>query len=250
MKSQSAFHFPAFRKSPLRSCISLIIMSLCLFLSACSAKPAEKSEIDTVFEAINHLCEAKTLQAKGSFDVTTFGKGDIELWIENENQFQIAAQSNPGTKSAIEFYLKDGKTYLNYHGEKTQSVAANIGIDSDEPMKFYNPLLDLSQEERDEIFTNVTKDGNTYSMEIDKYKLAQLLDNFGAVGVRQAVLSVTIENDEIRNISMNADIRSALMPASNIKMKFSLDVISMNQKLDMPWPSDLDSYKKTEEEDD
>ncbi len=251
MKSMTAGMPQAAYRKRLVLFASLIIMALSLIVSGCSAKPAEKAEIDTVFKAINRLCEAKTLKAEGTFDITTFGKGDIELWIDNDNQFEFAIQSLPAEDSNFGLYLKDGKTYLNYYGTKTASVAENIGIDSDEPMKFYNPLLDLSAEEREEIFPSVTKDKNTYTLEVDKNKLAQLLDYFGSVGVKQAALTVTLDDEDpeiVRSIRFEADIRSALLPGNNIKLNISLKDIEINEKLDIPWPSDLDSYKTSDED--
>lgn len=225
---------------------SLIIMVPAIIMTGCSGKPAQKAEIDRVFTAINHLTEAKTLEAKGSFDITAFGKGDITVWIDNENQFQMAIQADDSND--LGFYLKDGKTYLNYFGTKSQSVAENIDIDPDVPMDFYNPLLDMSAEERDEIFNAVSVSGDTYTLDINKHAMATVLDNFGGVGVKQASLAVTLDGDQVKKMVFKADVRSPLLPGNNLKMFISLEVVSMNQPLDIPWPTDLDSYKTEEAE--
>lgn len=225
-----------------RFCLSLIILCLSVLTAGCSNQKEKEEDLSSVFTAVNHLCEADTLAASGTYDITNIGKGDFRLWIDNDSKLEIAFDTGENPRLEIGFYLRDGKTYLNFLGTKSQSLAANIGIEPDTRLQVYNPFLDLDESQRAELFSSVSRNGNEYTLEINKQKLAAYLDSYGSVGVKKAVVTADIENDEIRNLSIDLQIRTTMTATMDITAKIDLHVDSMNEPLDIPWPEDLASW--------
>ena len=78
--------------------------------------------------------------------------------FNQENQLQCAIHLGlEANKNVIDdyldFYIKDGKTYLKNMSTKSQSLASKIGIKENTKISAYNPFLDLTDKELCEMFT-------------------------------------------------------------------------------------------------
>ena len=228
--------------------IRILILSFALVLcSACSSsgqKP-DAQQMQTFFTAINRLMEAKTLSTNGKLSSGNFHTS-FQLWIDQEKSpMEAAVIAGGGTAQEVAFFLKDGKTYLNYMGTKSQSVAENLGITKDTKLSFYNPFLDLNDEQKMEMFDSVSIQGNEYTFKISKDKLSSLLDSFGSITLSRADLKAVVEDGQIKSLSF--DIIGSLSmgkASSSVSGTLELNDIQINEPLNIPWPSDLNSWPK------
>ncbi|MBP3852941.1 MAG: hypothetical protein J6D18_00040, partial [Erysipelotrichaceae bacterium] len=145
----------------------------------------------------------------------------------------------------LQFYIKDGKTYLNNLGVKTQSVVENIGLQSDSRINMMNPFLSFSDDELCALFTSSKKEGNHYTYTLDPAKLATLLDSLGTVTLDNATLESEIEKDVLKNMTLNAKGKQTVNEDSfdfDLTLRFTIE--QLNALESVQFPSDLDSYVK------
>ena len=222
----------------------LFLALVMMFCTACSSgqKP-DAQQMQTFYTAFNQMLEAKTLYAKGKVSSANFQTG-FSLWIDQEKRpMEIAFATEPVLGQSVSFYVKDGKTYLDFLGTKSQSVASNLGITADTTLSFYNPLLDLTDAEKEELFTSATIDGDQYSFQFNTSKLASFLDSYGALTFAKANMYATVKDGKIKSIAFNAAGTISMGEAkSTFDGRLQLNEIVINQPVDVSWPSDLASW--------
>lgn len=222
----------------------LVSLMMAFSLAGCSQK-ATQADKDAVYAAWNQLCEATSLEAEGSYEFNG-NKGDFQLWMDDstDNGPQVAFLFGPGGSDPSAFYLKDLKTYLNFNGTKSQSLASNLGITKDTKLTAYNPLLDLDAQSRDHLFSSVTVDNGSYVFDLDKTGLQDLLDEYGSFQCEKAQITFRLEQDEISEINIDCKGTVDMGVSVGINVKADIQIIEINQPVTFPWPDDLDSYGK------
>ena len=106
---------------------STVILSSALMFTGCQANSNHSALTDLFFSSYNHLCEAETLSVNGTIRLSDLSS---DLYIAfNQSPVEVAITTDLPEDQQIEFYICDGKTYLNFFGTKSQSLAANIGIE-------------------------------------------------------------------------------------------------------------------------
>ncbi|MCF0258408.1 MAG: hypothetical protein HUJ54_00985 [Erysipelotrichaceae bacterium] len=222
----------------------LFLALIMMFCTACSSgqKPDVK-QMQAFYTAFNQMLEAKTLYAKGKVSSGNFQTG-FTLWIDQDKRpLEIAFATDPVMGKNIAFYVKDGKTYLDFMGTKSQSVASNLGIDKNTSLSLYNPLQDLTDAEKEELFASAAIDGDQYSFQFNTSKLASFLDSFGALTLSKANMFATVQNGKIKSIAFSAAGTISMGDSKSVfDGRLELNEIKINESVDVSWPADLDSW--------
>lgn len=217
-------------------CLVLLVMN-----TAC-AKPANKQDVQTFFTAFNHLLEANSLEATGNISTGKL-RTDFHLWLDQKDQVSLALQAGSGNVDAISFYIHDGKTYLDYLGVKSSSKAENIGLKPGSKISIYNPFLDLSDSQRQDMFDKITRKDDDYTFAINKSALAKLLDSYGSCTISKAEMTCTIIGEQLKTLSLSAKGNINMDGnKADLSIDLSLDVLSMNQPVTVPFPDDLNTW--------
>lgn len=211
-----------------------------LLFAGCSRDSSLKKASVTFFEAFNHLCEADTLSLQGQIALLGID-ADFSLLLDSpEQQAALTGSTNQGH---IAFYLRDGRTYLDYLGTKSASLASNVGIKSDTPLRLPNPFLELDQTARNKVFDSVKMDGDSYAFVMNRSIVSSFLDSYGAVDVDSATLDTVIHDGQIESLQLDVsgtyDIGSAKAP---LDLTLDVDDILIDQTVTIDFPADLDSW--------
>lgn len=221
-----------------------VVLSSALMFTGCQTNRNHSALTDLFFSSFNHLCEAETLSIDGTIRLSDLS---TDLYIAyNQSPLEIAITTNLPEDQQIEFYVRDGKTYLNFFGTKSQSLAANIGID-DSSAFIPNPFLDLNRKEREAIFESITKEDeeNVYTFTIRPVMMEKLIDDYGAANIERAVLKTKIVNDQFQSIEL--EVKGGLeigTSTSPIDLSLSLDPIQVDVPVDIVFPADLTTWNE------
>lgn len=235
----------------MKKILTLIITCfLSLSLSGCS-NSKNNEDILAFFNALDNTLNLKSAQISGTLDMND-SKLNVDAQILQKEDLQVA--SNIGLVAGknvqnnfLNFYIKDGKTYLNSMGTKTQSTVDKIGLKKNSKLNAYNPFLDLTDDELCELFDSSKKENDTYTFKINTSKLATLLDNMGSVKLDNATLEATIKNRKISHMILSFTGKQTVDEASaDIDISIELSIKKLNK---INFPNDLDSYTKETAED-
>lgn len=219
---------------------------LCLFLlGGCSQNGQDlEAAVDKLFSAYNHLCEADSLSAKGSIDAQGIFATYTAAYTSDPQQLAINATLGQGDGKPVSFYIKDGKTYLNYMGTKSSSVAENIGIKPEDGFHLSNPFLELSRKERADLFESVEVKDDTYTFTVKNSTAEEVLDDFGAADVKKCVIKAVIDDDQIKNIYFQLDGALAVgSSATDVSLEATAEILSVDKPVDIEFPADLDTWQ-------
>ncbi len=221
----------------------LLVFCTAICLAGCS-KDQKTKDTDTFFTALNHLFEAQTLQLDGNvaFNDTA---GTFGFWLDQKGRLSLALEIEPEGAKSIAFYIRDGKTYLNYMGTKTQSIVQNIGLKDDSKLSLYNPFLNLNRSERAALFDSISRNGNEYTFVINRNKLQALLDSYGSLSLDKAEMSAVIEEGELKELTLEVSgaINITGDPAT-VALDTQIHTEAMNESITIPYPDDLEQYAR------
>ena len=228
----------------------IITCFLSLSLAGCS-NSKNNDDILTFFDALGNTLNLKSAQINGTLDMKD-SKMNIDAQILQKEDLQVA--SNIGLVAGknvqnnfLNFYIKDGKTYLNSMGTKTQSTVDKIGLKKNSKLNAYNPFLDLTDDQLCELFDSSKKEDNNYTFKVNTSKLATLLDNMGSVKLDHATLVATIKNEKISHMILSFTGTQTVDDASaDIDVSIELSIKKLNK---INFPNDLDNYKNETAED-
>lgn len=228
-----------------------IVCVLSLSLVGCSSSK-NNDDILRFFDAFHYTLDAKSANVTGSLDMKNnknTSKIKVNASLIQEDKIQLALklglESNENTANDfIEFYIKDGKTYLKNRGTTSQSVASKIGIEDGKRLSSIDPFLSYSDEELENFFTASSRNGNTYTFTIDPDKLSQLLDNLGSVSVSEANVEATISKKHITHLKLYAKGTMSVSSKKTNTFEFTLNVQikDYNQVKEVTYPDNLESY--------
>lgn len=223
---------------------------LSLSLSGCSSSK-NNEDILTFFNALDNTLNLKSAQISCTLDMKD-SKLNIDAQILQKEDLQIASTiglvaGGNVQNNFLNFYIKDGKTYLNSMGTKTQSTVDKIGLKTNSKLNTYNPFLDLTDDQLCELFDSSKKENDTYTFKVNTSKLATLLDNMGSIKLDNATLEATIKNKNISHLVLSFTGKQTVDDASaNIDVSVELSIKKLNK---INFPNDLDSYTKETAED-
>lgn len=225
--------------------LSILAAASLVFCAGCSNDEKSKTAaVSAFFSAFNKLCEASSFEADGSITLSGLDL-DYQIELDQSDDPEVALKVQSGGSDLASFYIHDEKTYLDFQGTKSQSVASNIGLNPGEKISILNPFLDLSVSERNALFDSYSVKDDTYTFTINPNKLETFLDNYGSVSISKATLKAVITDSELK--SMDLDIQGSMAyngSSDSMTIQFTMNVDSMNQKLDIVFPDDLDSWGK------
>lgn len=230
--------------------ILILTCFLSLSLSGCSSSK-NNEDILTFFNALDNTLNLKSAQISGTLDMKD-SKLNIDAQILQKEDLQIASTiglvaGGNVQNNFLNFYIKDGKTYLNSMGTKTQSTVDKIGLKTNSKLNTYNPFLDLTDDQLCELFDSSKKENDTYTFKVNTSKLATLLDNMGSIKLDNATLEATIKNKNISHLVLSFTGKQTVDDASaNIDVSVELSIKKLNK---INFPNDLDSYTKETAED-
>lgn len=226
----------------------LVCASLCVFLSACSKQ--NDDYILTFFDALDKTLQIDSGHIDGKLTIETDSPASMnfDLYLDQTDKIQLALNVTGESDSVknqeiAQFYIKDGKTYLNYLGTTSQSVAENIGIDSDEKLSVSNPFLSYSDDELKEIFTSSKKNGDTYTFKIDKDKLESFLDAYGSMTIDSANIETTIQDGYFSTFKLTVKgFQTINDEKANIDVTINCTFEEINSLDSITFPDNLDTY--------
>lgn len=132
-------------------------------LTACSKNAPADLSLE-FFNALHHTFQADSAHVEFNIVMNEDDPSEIlaNLYFDQKNQLALAATSSlkAGGRTQdnfLDFYIKDGKTYLNSMGVKTQSVIEKIGLKTDSKLTNLDPFLDMTDEELKQVFTSGKK---------------------------------------------------------------------------------------------
>ena len=104
---------------------------LSLNLAGCSASK-NNDDILTFFNALDNTLNLKSAQINGTLTMKD-SKLNIDAQILQKDELQVSSSIGLVTGKNVQnnflnFYIKNGKTYLNSMGTKTQSTVDKIGL--------------------------------------------------------------------------------------------------------------------------
>lgn len=231
----------------------ILAFILSLGLSACSAKTNDPQLDLEFFNAVHRTFQADSIHVNGSLDMDNDNQPSsifIDLYLKQEDELGVAIMTTleaDGKKQPnyLDFYIKDGKTYLNSLGTKTQSTVNLIGLQADSKVDQMDPFLGLTDEDKDELLENGKKEGDRYTFDLNKYYISSLLDSYNSVDVSKASLKATIKDNIIQDLEMDISgtqtIDDEMIDASFILKIKTSDYDSLES---IPYPDDLSSYIK------
>ena len=224
-----------------------LILALCLLVPLQGCTKRSDSDITTVFRALNRTLQADSLELKGNVEVSQPQKMslDMSVYMNQKSTPEIAVLLNAEGTDIIAFYLKDHKTYLNAMGTKSQSSAANIGMDGPKPFDIFNPFLDYSDDELIDFFTASSKKGDTYTLTMDPSKLSTALDRYGGIRISKGTLEATVKDDVITTLVMNLEGENQFtQKGMDTAMTITLHMDKYDENVQVPFPDDLNTYPK------
>lgn len=231
-------------------CSLLVMFAMIFSLSACSSK--NKDDILLFFDALDNTLKTDSGRFNGKVDM----KGDSPYTIDFDIQYiqvgdiQLAAiidleAGGNVQKNFLEFYIKDGKTYLNSMGTKTQSVVENIGLERNKKIAVYNPFLSFNDSELASFFKSSSHKGTTYTFDIDAKRLTTMIDAYGTFNATKAQIIADIENDLLNSVSLNIKGQQNINDQkADIDITVEFVITDLNSLDHIDFPNDLDSYIK------
>lgn len=227
-----------------------LFLSFCLIFTLSGCKSNNKEEALAFFDAFHETLNANSGYVHGRVQLKneTMSTLNFKFNFNQVNQIQLAfdlgLQSGKYTQDQfISFYIKEGKTYLNFMGTKTQSLAEKIGIHPNDKLSVSDPFLNFSDEELVNFFTASSKNENTYSFEMNNKAISQLLDSLGTIDIDQAKMDCTIQNKMLSSLNLSIKgYQQIEKQSANIDIQIQCSFKNMNQLDSISFPNDLDTY--------
>lgn len=227
------------------------ILSICLLISLCScAKKVNQDDVVEVFQAFDRTLEANSCHINGTFSLNTDDISIIELDMQiiQSGNLQVAinmdlTSGNNTVENYLQFFIKDGKTYLKNMDVTSQSVVENIGLSSNQKISIYNIFLDYTDEELASLFESTSRKGDVVTLKLNEKELATLLDSMGTLSVSEGNIIVKLQDNYIESLSFQLKGYLAYDEQSmDVNIKFDCQISDINSLSSISFPDDLESY--------
>lgn len=207
-------------------------------MGGCSQSPSAAQAANAFFEAYNHLCEADALQAGGTLNLQGQSADYTASFTSSPQQLALSLFFTDN--NSVGFYIKDGKTYLDYFGTRSSSDASKLGISADEPFHLPNPFLELSRQEREDLFSSVTLSEDTYTFTFKNSEMEKFLDNYGAVKVSHASMQATIKEGELTWMSIDVEgVYDIGTQSTDLSLQGDCSIEKIGEPVQVDFPADM-----------
>ena len=228
----------------------IITCFLSISLVGCQSNTVNDDDVLAFFDALDNTLQLNRANINATVNMSD-SKMIIKAKLNQKSKLQVEAkvdlEANGNTqKNFLAFYIKDGKTYLNNLGTKTQSTVDKIGLKENSKLSVYNPFLDFTDDNLIACFKSSKKSGDDYHFEVNTSKLATLLDSMGTISLDSASVDATIKNKKITKLSFSFTGEQT-MDSESADIDVSCD-LTIKKFTKIHYPSDLDSYDTTTEE--
>lgn len=231
-------------------CKFILSFFLAASLGACSQADNVQDASVTFFDALHKTLSVDSVKIEGKVeaDLGLTTSVDYELWLDQKESLQLAITSQldvmgVGAGDFIDFYIKDGKTYLDTQGTKSSSTVEKIGLKKDGRLEVWDPFLSLTDKEKAEIFKSAKVNGDEYTFELDPNKLSTYLDEMGGADISEAKLKATINDGYITSLNLDVSGTQNIEDKSqDFKIGLEAKASDFNKSMDIPFPDDLDSW--------
>lgn len=225
----------------------ILTLILSISLTACS-NPKNEIVLD-FFKSLNStlVSDSGLFEGDITIDSDTDSHFLFKIYINQNESLQLASQIDLEANGNIQenflnFYIRNGKTYLNSMGTRSQSLASNIGLGPKDKINIYNPFLDYEDDEIVSFFQSANKKDDTYTLELDKQKLGILLDAMGSVSIKEAKIVAKEKNHSIVSFDLHVKLKQKIKEEFKTDFTIHIDGKNLNTLKEVPFPNDLDTY--------
>ena len=229
--------------------IYTLILTLILSFSLTGCSSIDKASVLDFFKSLNTTLTADSGHFTGNISIRTKDDSDFsfELDLNQKSDLNLACKidlkaGNQEQEDFINFYIKDGKTYLNMLGTTSQSLASNIGFNPGDKINVYNPFLNYTDKELISFFKSAKKDNNTYLFNLDTKKLGIFLDSMGSISVSEAEIRAEEKNGMITSFDLHIKMTQNIKEEFKTDFTIHIDAKDLNNSIQIPFPEDLESY--------
>ena len=233
-------------------CKLLMSVVFCLSFAACSQSGKEEQRQASLafFDALHKTLTAESMEIEGTADIKTNMSlaGDFHLYLNQKNGVQLALLVNGKAmgfpvNDVFNFYIRDGKTYLNSMGTKSQSVVENIGLKPGEKLESWDPFLSMTDEQKEKCFKSVSVSGDHYHFVIDAASLAYYLDSLGSTTLSKADMEATIKDGTLTGLKLDLEGEYKIDSKSQaFTAQIEMEAENVGGSVTVPYPDDLDSW--------
>ncbi|WP_276814623.1 hypothetical protein [Faecalibaculum rodentium] len=235
-------------------CTLMMALVCSLTLAACSqGQGTEKRQASLAFfDALHKTLMAQSMEIEGTADISTNMSlsGGFHLYLNQKQDLELALEVDGSAmgipvNDVFNFYIRDGKTYLNSMGTKSQSLAENIGLKPGEKLESWDPFLSMTDEQKEKCFKSVSVSGDQYRFEIDPVSLAYYLDSLGSTTVDRADMEATIKDGTLTALKLDLEgvyrIQDQSQPFTAV---VDMEAEDINKDVAVPYPADLANWGK------
>ena len=228
---------------------TLILTLIVSFSLTACAKPNKEVALQ-FFDAFNTTLMADSGIFEGEFvsESNVDSTLQFQIQLNQKEELNVAARMDliaDGNKQehVIDFYIRDGKTYLNALGTRSSSTLANLGMHKTDKLNVYNPLLSYTNDEILEYIDTATKEEDTYSIDLQTRKMEVLLDTFGSISLKKAHIEAKEKEGILKNITLTIEgVQTINNERANTLIEIRIRIQEYNQLDTVVFPDDLDTY--------
>ena len=233
----------------MKKIISLLcFICLCVCLSGCNSK--NEDDILTFFQAFHNTLDADSATIEGTLSMPEMDDSSISIHMQlcqtGNLELALTTDLKAGEnrqENFLNFYIKEGKTYLNSMGTKSQSILSNLGIEKDQKISVYDPFMNFTDEELTQLVQSSSHKDNDYTFELDNQIFSTLLDSYGSVSIDSATLKATIQDDILTYFSLHIQgVQNIDSASEDIDFTISCQIQDFDQLDHVTFPDDLESY--------
>ena len=226
----------------------ILTLILSISLTACS-KPNKQAALE-FFDTFNTTLKADSGIFEGEFSSKSNVDSTMRFQIQlnQKQELNVAARidliaDGNVQEHFIDFYIKDGNTYLNAVGTRSKSTLANLGMSKTDKLNVYNPLLSYTNDEILEFVDSATKEKDTYSIDLKTRKIEVLLDSLGSISLKKAHIEAKEKNGILESLHFTIEGKQTINNEhADTMIEIKLRVKDFNQFNEVSFPDDLNTY--------
>ena len=189
-------------------------LSSVILLSACSRPSASPAPF---FRALQSFLDSDSLVMEGSLD-----------WNGIRGNLLVAyAKEGPRlsfSMSSYSLYMEGNDVWILENGTVTTSDASAQGLENFR-ISSWNPFRSLDSQQREDLFSSVTLDRDTYTMTFKNSEISRLMDSYGAIQAKRATLVARLDGDVLENLEFT--LEGSLLYGEGSETELSFDLACM-----------------------
>lgn len=219
-------------------------------MAGCSKANDTETAAIAFFDALHKTMSAQSLVVEGTGEAKAglSGQLDVRVALDQKSDLQLAATTSLSAYGMkldpfLDFYIRDGKTYLNSQGTKSSSTLSALGLDESTKLSAADPFLSLTDTEKAALFKSAAIKGDTYEFQLDPTRMGTLLDSMGGADISEGNVTAVISDGYVTRLSLHI-AGTQTMDGKSQDFEFSIDLNAddINKDINIDWPSDLASW--------